>query len=363
MSIIRIDAPSKKYDVYIERDFENLARVFEKNKFAGKKIFCIFDSNTFPLFSDVIDQALAPLSKEFFKHIIPAGEASKSLSVLTGIYEKLIELKFERDSVIIAAGGGVVGDIAGFAASTFMRGICYVQIPTTLLSQVDSSVGGKTAINLSGAKNMVGSFYQPEFVYINTATLKTLPPEEFLSGICEIIKCDYASGAASFDYLKANKESIISLENEAISYIIKQAVESKAHVVQQDERDQGIRNILNFGHTFGHAVESACEYAIPHGICVGIGMRAALALSRKVNENFAADFEKCMDLLNLYNVPQFAADREADELYEKALRDKKLKDGKMRVVLLSEIGKAYTTNSIDKKDILWAFEQIAGKAL
>ena len=361
MSIIPIETTEKKYDVYIENDFSGLVSAFEKCGLAGKKVLCVFDSNTAELFSDKIEELLAPCSKGFFKHIIPAGEGSKSPDELMRLYEKLIELSFSRDSVIIAAGGGVVGDLAGFAASTFMRGIAYVQIPTTLLSQVDSSVGGKTAINLNSAKNMVGSFYQPELVYINTSALKTLPNEEFLSGLCEIIKCVLIDGILDFDYLINNKDRIMALENEAVSYIIEKAISVKASVVKKDERDNGIRNILNFGHTFGHAIESACGYTIPHGICVGIGMRAALFLSGRVNEYFSSDFKKCMDLLDIYGVPAYVAEHSAEELYNYALKDKKIKDGKMGVILLYSPGKSYRNDSMNKEDILWAFEQITGK--
>ena len=362
MSIIQIETPHKKYDVYIENDFNNLANAFKKAGLADKKILCVFDSNTEQLFSPIINKLLATCSKDCYKHVTPAGENSKSLNELTGLYEKLNQLKFDRNSVIIAVGGGVVGDLAGFAAATFMRGISYVQIPTTLLSQVDSSVGGKTAINLNSAKNMVGTFYQPEFVYINTATLKTLPEEEFLSGMCEIIKCIYVDDICTYDYLRDNKESIMALENKAISFIIEKSIKIKANLVSKDEKDRGIRNILNFGHTFGHAIESACNFHLPHGICVGIGMRAALALSSHINKFTPSTLEKGIKLLDLYKVPKHISGHTAAALYEYALADKKIEDSKMGVILLSALGTAYRSNNIDKKDILWAFEQIVDNA-
>jgi len=358
MSILKIETIQKNYYVYIENSFDNLLSAFEKEDLTGKKLLCVFDSNTEKLFAETMEALLAPKSGGFFKHIIPAGEESKSIEELTGIYEELIRLNFNRDSVIIAAGGGVVGDLAGFAASTFMRGIRFVQIPTTLLSQVDSGVGGKTAINFSNAKNMIGTFYQPELVYINTASLKTLEKKEFLSGMCEIIKYAYITDKFPYKYLKNNKDKIMALENEAISYIIEKAIEAKANIVKDDERDEGIRNILNFGHTFGHAVESVCDFRIPHGICVGIGMRAALALSRKENEDFNSEYEKSIDLLDLYGVPVNISAHSAKELYEASLKDKKIKENKLNLVLISKMGTAYRTKNIDKKDILWAYEQI-----
>ena len=358
MSIVQVELPKKTYNVYIENDFSALACAFKKAQLTNRKVLCVYDSNTHQLFAKEIEILLAPCCSELYKHIIPAGEDSKNLNNIAHIYEKLTEHSFERNSVIIAVGGGVAGDVAGFAAATFMRGICYVQIPTTLLAQVDSSVGGKTGVNFGGAKNMVGSFYQPEFVYINTATLKTLAEEEFLSGLCEIIKCAFIDEHFNFDYLKKNKSDIMALENTAISYIIEQSVKTKARIVAQDETDKGIRNVLNFGHTFGHAIESACGFSLPHGICVGIGMRAALALSNRHQESFGGNYIKATQLLDIYNIPTHISNHTTEEFYLMTLKDKKTQMGKTSVILLSSIGNAYSTANISKEDVLWAFKQI-----
>ncbi|MDL2248653.1 3-dehydroquinate synthase, partial [Tyzzerella sp. OttesenSCG-928-J15] len=282
----------------------------------------------------------------------------KNLSSVETIYNKLMEAEFERSSVIVALGGGVTGDLAGFAAATYMRGIKYIQIPTTLLAQVDSSVGGKVGVDFCGAKNMVGTFYSPEMVYANTSTLSTLPKEHFLSGMGEIIKYGLIYDRGFLSFLANNADNIMNLRNDEIFHAIKRSVSIKAQVVACDERDNGIRRILNFGHTFGHAVESRLNYSLPHGICVGLGMVCAMYLSKVQGFIAENDYGFFIEIMSKYGLPLKVKGVNAGELYEMALKDKKVNDSKLTVILLDRIGSGFAEDNISKEQVLKAFEQI-----
>ena len=217
----------------------------------------VTDSNVAPLYAAAVGDALRTAGFRPLLIEVPAGESSKALAALAGLYDRLTEAERDRTSPIFALGGGVIGDLTGFAAATFMRGIPFVQVPTTLLAMVDSSVGGKTGVNHPMGKNMIGAFYQPKKVLMDLDVLKTLPKEEFVSGMAEVIKYGVIRDAAFFDYLEKNRENILSLESDALTHIIKRSCEIKAEVVRKDEREGGLRAILNFGHTVGHAIETA----------------------------------------------------------------------------------------------------------
>lgn len=240
-------------------------------------------------------------AKIVYEYIVLAGEESKSLEV----YEKIInyckKINLSRKSLIIALGGGVVGDLAGFVASTYMRGIDVVQVPTSLLAQVDSSIGGKTAINLGNIKNIIGSFYQPKLTYINIDSLKTLPYEEFIDGMAEVIKYGVIYDYNILNYLIENKDYILNRESDYLYYIVKRCAQIKAEVVERDEKESGLRKILNFGHTFGHGVEKLLE--ISHGKAVSIGMSMAFKLALDENMIDKEYYDKLLNILKMYNLP------------------------------------------------------------
>ena len=245
----------------------------EKNTYDS--VLIISDSNVYNTQGDNFVKNLK--SKIIYEYIVTPGEDAKSLDIYEKIIEYCVKINLSRKSVIIALGGGVVGDLAGFIASTYMRGIDVIQVPTTLLAQVDSSIGGKTGINIGNFKNIIGSFYQPKFTYINVDALKTLPEDEFKSGMSEVIKYSLIYDYDFLDYLINNSKDILNKDTEKLYYIVKKCANIKAEVVGKDEREGGLRKILNFGHTFGHGVEKLCK--ISHGNAVSIGMNMAFKLS------------------------------------------------------------------------------------
>ncbi len=284
---------------------------------------------------------------------IPDGEQSKSLDWANSIYTALLINSFDRKSALVALGGGVIGDLTGFAAATFMRGIPFIQVPTTLLAMVDSSVGGKTGVNHPMAKNMIGAFYQPKKVVMDLAVLQSLPKEEFLSGMAEVIKYGVIWDSAFFDYLDANRENILSLDQEALSHIIRRSCEIKAEVVSKDEREGGLRAILNYGHTLGHAIETAEQYRMRHGHAVAIGMVYAARLAQAIGLCDAAVPERVEKLIASYGLPTklSALSRKPStrELMDTMRIDKKAEGGKVKFVLPTKIGEVVITKEWDEQ--------------
>ena len=286
---------------------------------------------------------------------IPDGEQYKNLDWANSIYTALLINSFDRKSALVALGGGVIGDLTGFAAATFMRGIPFVQVPTTLLAMVDSSVGGKTGVNHPMGKNMIGAFYQPKKVLMDLDVLKTLPKEEFVSGMAEVIKYGVIRDAAFFDYLDKNRENILSLESDALTHIIKRSCEIKAEVVSKDEREGGLRAILNFGHTVGHAIETAENYTMRHGEAVAIGMVYASRLAHKTGLCDASVSERVESLVKAYGLPASLAvlsrKPSALELMDAMQVDKKAEDGKVKFVLPKRIGEVVITKEWDEASL------------
>jgi 3-dehydroquinate synthase len=283
---------------------------------------------------------------------VPDGEQYKNLDWASAIYTALLTNGFDRKSALVAFGGGVIGDLTGFAAATFMRGVPFVQVPTTLLAMVDSSVGGKTGVNHPMGKNMIGAFYQPKKVLMDLGVLKTLPTEEFLSGMAEVIKYGVIRDAALFDYLDKNREKILSLEPDVLTHIIKRSCEIKAEVVSKDEREGGLRAILNFGHTVGHAIETTENYTMRHGEAVAIGMVYASRLAHKTGLCAASVPERVERLIKSYGLPAdlSALSRQPSmtELMDTMQVDKKAEGGKVKFVLPSKIGEVVITNQWDE---------------
>lgn len=325
-----------------------------------QKTLVITDQNVEPLYADQITQALREIGADWKLHSIKPGEASKTLETAQEIYTALIENNFDRSSFIIALGGGVVGDLAGFVAATFMRGIGLIQIPTTLLAQVDASVGGKTAVNHQLGKNLVGAFHQPVQVLIDPGTLKTLPKRELLSGLAEVVKTSLIADAELFQLLETQLDQIMEGNLLALSEIIPRCYEIKSAIVSQDERDSGIRAILNFGHTFGHALEAATDYrTFSHGEAVIWGMRVALELSLARGLLAAESAGRVLALLSKLPTPPLP-EFDEDEIAQLLLRDKKADRGKLKFILLEDIGSPVIADQIKIAEILQALEQARG---
>lgn len=358
MENLYVKNDSAEYPIYIKNSFENLCEAFENAGLKGKKACIICDSNTERIFLDEIIEIANECFSEVSSVSFEAGENSKNLDTIKDLYAYFTIQRMDRKSVVIALGGGVTGDMAGFVAATFMRGVEFVQIPTTLLSQVDSSVGGKVGVDFMGNKNMIGAFYQPKFVYINTDTLNTLPPNEFAAGMAEAIKYGYIINSDYLEFVKENKESLKSLEPESLARLIFGACKAKAYVVSKDEKENGLREILNFGHTFGHAVESLSDFSLLHGECVAIGMMSALKLSAMrgyIDEEMITEARK---LFEFFDLPFKAEGFEKEKIFKQMFYDKKTRDNNLNIVLLDKIGHAYTEKTVSDEEVLEAVEFI-----
>ena len=285
--------------------------------------------------------------------MLPDGEAHKNLSTLNDLLTRLLELRAERGTTLVALGGGVVGDIAGFAAAVYQRGMPFVQVPTTLLAQVDSSVGGKTGVNHPLGKNMIGAFWQPRAVLIDTACLATLPDRELRAGLAEVIKYGAIRDAVFFAWLEANMQALLAKDPEALAHAIRRSCEIKAEIVAADERESGERALLNFGHTFGHAIEAAQGYgAWLHGEAVAAGMVCAARLSERSCGFDPAGTRRLTGLLAAAGLPTVPPKIAPERWLELMGRDKKVEGGAMRFVLLAEMGRALVRADVADADVV-----------
>ncbi len=348
---ISVNPLPEKNNYYIEIGsdiYKNLACYLKKYN-ESKKIFLVSDENVFSIYGENIINLLESNNYNLTTYVIPPGEKSKSSRYLQRGYDKLITNNFSRDDLIIAFGGGVVGDLGGYLAATYMRGLPVMQIPTTLLAQVDSSVGGKTAINHPVGKNLIGSFYQPIFVLIDIDFLKTLPERELKSGMAEVIKYALIKDKKFFEYLRKKRYNVYTLEKEVLLNIIEKCCKIKTEIVNIDQKEKGKRMILNFGHTIGHALEAAESFeGLKHGEAVAIGMIGAARLSHEFGY---LDDGELTDIINIINDYGFKTiinfDRE--NIYQIMRHDKKAKDNKLRWVLLSNIGNTVIKDDIEEK--------------
>lgn len=318
----------------------------------ARRYALISDSNVATLYASQITEVLKRQSISVSTFTFSHGEASKHLGTIADLASQLAKAGFDRGDALIALGGGVVGDITGFLASIYMRGIPFVQIPTTLLAQVDSSVGGKTGVDLPQGKNLVGTFYQPKAVYIDINVLRTLPHDEFLGGMAEVIKYGAAMDASFFAWLAEQRDAILALDPEVLTGIIQRCCELKATVVEQDEREGGYRRILNFGHTIGHAVEAASGYRLIHGFAVAIGMHAVAALAVRCGVAQPSVDQAIVKLLKAYSLPtDIPASLDRHNLRAYLRTDKKAQGGRVFFVLPERIGKVRITDQVSETDL------------
>ncbi|MFL6653034.1 MAG: 3-dehydroquinate synthase [Sulfurifustaceae bacterium] len=312
---------------------------------AGRRVAIVTNETLAPLYLPQVRAAAASALGNPVEIILPDGEQYKTLAILNTIFDKLLETRCDRHTLMVALGGGVVGDMAGFAAACYQRGVPFVQVPTTLLAQVDSSVGGKTGVNHPLGKNMIGAFYQPQAVIIDTGTLRTLPDRELRAGVAEVIKYGLIRDPDFFLWLEKNLSRVLARDAEALGYVIERSCRNKAEVVAQDERESNVRAILNFGHTFGHAIETYLEYRDwLHGEAVAAGMAMAADLSRRIGWLDAADAERVNRILAAAGLPiRPPSGARGAELHELMAVDKKAERGKVRLVLLERLGRATVT--------------------
>ncbi|MBK1835433.1 3-dehydroquinate synthase [Roseibacillus ishigakijimensis] len=357
MPVETVSLTHTRYEILVESGA--LQRLGQHCKIAGLsgKAALISDDTVGPLYLETARLSLQDAGFETSTHLFPAGEGSKSMAQADQLSRSLIQAGHDRSSFIIALGGGVTGDLAGFVAAIYYRGIPVVQVPTTIVSQVDSSVGGKTGVNTPEGKNLLGAFHQPHFVLIDPATLTSLPPREYREGFAEVIKhaairdADMLDELAALDPEDAPPPAELLLRNLAI----------KAHVVEEDEKETaGTRALLNFGHTIGHAIEAAVPYGeLLHGEAISLGIRAALFLSEKHSTLTRADSEKILALLERFSLPlTLPADLSTDLLIEKMGRDKKFSGGQRTFVLLSRAGEAHTSREVTTESVVAAIEEL-----
>jgi len=308
---------------------------------AQKRVAVVTNVTVAPLFLERFAGALSAAGVDVVRIVVADGEEHKDWRTLNSIFDILLERRCDRGTTLIALGGGVIGDLTGFAAATYQRGVPYIQIPTTLLAQVDSSVGGKTAVNHPLGKNMIGAFHQPRLVLADMDTLKTLPLRELRAGLAEVIKHGLIRDRAFFDWLEGNLERLLARDSEALAHAVLRSVEIKAGIVAQDERETGERALLNFGHTFGHAIEAGLGYgAWLHGEAVAAGMVMAADLSRRLGHLSEADALRIRTLLQRAGLPVTVKGMTPQRMLELMSVDKKARDGRVRFVLLERLGAA-----------------------
>ncbi|MCA1978113.1 MAG: 3-dehydroquinate synthase [Thiobacillus sp.] len=351
MQTLTVDLADRSYPIHIGAGLLDRADLIQPH-LLQPRVAVVTNTTVAPLYLERLSQTLTAAGVAVHPVVLPDGEAYKTWETLNLIFGALLTWRAERKTTLIALGGGVIGDMTGFAAACYQRGVPFIQIPTTLLSQVDSSVGGKTGINHPLGKNMIGAFYQPKLVLADTDTLKTLPPRELSAGLAEVIKYGLIWDADFLVWLETNMAKLRALDAEAITRAIYRSCEIKAQVVGEDEREGGIRAILNLGHTFGHAIETGMGYGTwLHGEAVGAGMVLAAETSRRLGWLTDADVARTRALIRAAGLPDTAPDLGVATWLDYMGHDKKVESGKLRFVLLKKLGEAVITGDVPK-DVL-----------
>jgi len=372
MNKIRVDLASRSYDIYV--DSNCLSEVGETIKKTNSydKVIIITDPLVNDLYGNQVRASVRAAGYKVETVEVPRGEKYKTLSQSFKVYDKLVELETHRDSFILALGGGVVGDMAGFVAATYMRGVDYAQVPTTLLAQVDASIGGKTGVDHPKGKNLIGAFYQPKFVLIDVRTITTLPEKEMKTGLAEIIKYGVIEDAEFFKFLEANSHHLNTkaFEDEATlraalkvwQTIVVESCKIKAKVVSQDEREEGLRMVLNYGHTIGHAIETLTRYDVfTHGEAVSIGMVCAAFIAKKMRMLDKESSSRVKDLLDKLGLPTMVESLSAKKVIKGLSIDKKVRAGKVQFVLPTKIGKAEIRNDVSVKTVRQVLKEVGCK--
>jgi 3-dehydroquinate synthase len=343
------DSGDRSYPIHIGAGLLERADLYSQ---ASGRVAIVSNEVVAPLYLARVRKALESAGAHAVEIIVEDGEQAKSWATLDRVLDAMLAAKLGRDSFVVALGGGVIGDLAGFAAAIYQRGIAFVQVPTTLLAQVDSSVGGKTAINHPRGKNLIGAFHQPRAVISDVGTLDTLPPRELRSGIAEVIKHGLALDAAFVDWLEGNVEKLVACDRQALAYAVRRSCELKARIVAADERETGERALLNFGHTFGHAIETAAGYGTwLHGEAVAAGMVMAAELSALMGHLRKTEVGRVRELLRRAGLPVTGPGLAPERLMELMALDKKAAKGKTRFVVLESIGRASLRADVDARNV------------
>jgi 3-dehydroquinate synthase len=340
MQKIRVELGERSYDISIGNNILDGIGDALKSLNLSPKVALVSNPTVLELYGERVSNSVKEAGFDLLTVTIPDGEEYKDLLWLQHIYDELLSHKLDRSSALIALGGGVIGDMTGFAASTYMRGVAYIQVPTTLLAQVDSSVGGKTGVNHKLGKNMIGTFWQPRLVWVDIETLRTLPRRELLAGLAEVIKYGVIYDRELFDFLADNKDRVLDLDSAALAHIVQRSCEIKAEVVAKDEREAGLRAILNYGHTIGHAIETVTEYKrFLHGEAVALGMYLEARLSGMLGLIDEAEVIKIKGVIDSYGLPsEKPASINAHSIFLSMQLDKKAVAGELKFILPEKIG-------------------------
>ena len=344
------------YEIYLERNFEKLPGLLKELGYDGKRKVCVItDSNVAALYLEMLSGVLKREFEVCTAYVFAAGESSKNTETVGGAYEHLIQNGFDRKDLIVALGGGVVGDLAGFTAATYLRGIDFVQVPTTLLSQVDSSIGGKTGVDFLQYKNMVGAFYMPKLVYMNLSVLASLPAEQYFSGMGEILKHGQIKDADYYRQVSEAYARVVDRDLDTVEEMVYGSCLIKRDVVERDPKEKGERALLNFGHTIGHAVEKLSDFRLLHGECVALGMVGAAFLSCRYGRYGEAQLAELEGTLRNFQLPVRLKGQPAfspEDVLATTKLDKKMESGRIKFILLEAPGKAYITRDLTDEQIL-----------
>jgi 3-dehydroquinate synthase len=358
VNILKVELGSRSYPILIGEGLLTQPDLLGQHV-SARDVLVVSNTTVAPLYLEALAGSLRP--RRIVEAILPDGESHKTLSNVSRILDVLVANRFARDCTVVALGGGVVGDMAGFAAACYQRGVAYVQVPTTLLAQVDSSVGGKTGVNHPGGKNLIGAFHQPVAVLADTRTLATLPIRELRAGLAEVIKHGLICDPAFFSWLEEHIDELLAGEPAALAHVIRRSCEIKAEIVGRDEREHGDRALLNLGHTFGHAIESATGYTKwLHGEAIGAGLLMATAMSRECGLVAAQDVERLRRLLERTGLPTRIEGVGAKAALEHMRIDKKVQSGRIRLVLLRAIGDSFVTADYPEPALLRTLEACFG---
>ena len=346
------------YNIIIESDFNRLGEEISSLDVANRKICVITDSIVGSIYKEGVVKILEAVSKQVVFYAFPCGEENKTLSTVQDIYRFLIEQKFERKDILVALGGGVVGDITGYVAATYLRGIDFIQIPTSLLAQVDSSIGGKTGVDFEAYKNMVGAFKMPKLVYVNINTLTTLDDRQFYNGFAEAMKHGLIKDAFFYEWLLSNMYEILDRDLTVLEELVYRSCQIKKAVVEKDPLEQGDRALLNFGHTVGHAIEKEQNFSLLHGECVALGCVVASYISYKKQYLSMEEYYEIRDMFVPFNLPISIENLDVNKVLEFTKSDKKMEQGAIKFILLKKIGKAFIDKSVTEEEIKTGIEEI-----
>lgn len=355
----------KSYDIVIRESFSDLLEELEVFDIAKRKLCVVSDSGIDAIYGEEVKGLLKDKCAKLVSFVFPAGEEQKNLETVSKLYEFLIQNQFDRKDMLIALGGGVTGDLTGFAAASYLRGIDFVQVPTSLLAQVDSSIGGKTGVDFQAYKNMVGAFYMPKLVYININTLQTLSERQFKSGLGEVIKHGLIRDKDYLKYILNHKEEIRKRDQEVMAQVVEGSCQIKRAVVEEDPKETGVRALLNFGHTFGHSIEKLMNFTLTHGECVGIGSILAALMSRDRGYITEEEYEQIKDLYDFFEFVPVPEDLSVSDIVKTTKLDKKMEHGTIKFILLKEVGNAAIYKDVSDEELFHAFtlyeEQKEGK--